>query len=428
MCAHLHYICPTMTFMKGKRMTYMAGTLLLLSIHACRSGNESKTKFSALDLSPADTSYFRVLRPAEKERYAAAVERAFDKLLGPSFSGEILVAKNGQIVFERYQGTYNARTGELLAPNSSLHLASISKTFTGMTILHLWEQKKLSLDDSIQKFFPAFPYHGITVKMLLSHRSGLPNYLDFLDKNWNRKIKASNQDVITYMETYKPPILAYPGRTFHYCNTNFLMLASILEKITHRTFPQYMKDSVFTPLGMHDSYVFEPKDTANYILTYNGRNPYPMDHTDLTYGDKNIYSTVRDLLLWDRCLYMNTFIKAPTLAMALQPQSNERKSMHNYGMAWRMLFPATGDSIIYHNGKWHGSNTVLTRLIHDTATIIVLGNKLNKRIYGAKMMASIFTGKPDYGRMIDPMSGEMPDENEGASRANNHGPNGYKYR
>jgi hypothetical protein len=119
-----------------------------------------------------------------------------------------------------------------------------------------------------------------------------------------------------------------------------------------------------------------------------------MDHLDCTYGDKNIYSTVRDLFLWDKALYEHTFLKASTLDMAFTPQSNERRSMHNYGLAWHLYFNK-GDTVVYHNGKWHGSNTVFTRLVQNTATIIVLGNKSNNNIYRTKDMSYIFTGRID---------------------------------
>jgi len=346
-------------------------------------------------LTPGDDSHFRELTPAELKKYHDSAEAAAHRILGNNFNGQLLVAKNGEIVYEEYKGIYNFKTSSPVTEHSPMHIASISKTFTGMAILHLWERGEISLDDSIQHFFPNFPYHGITIKMLLAHRSGLPNYLDFMDKGWDRHHKASNQDVINYMIANHPPILSLPNKHFHYCNTNFMMLASILEKIVRQPFPQYMKDSLFTPLGMKDTYIFEAKDTNNYLMTYNGNRPYPMDQTDLTYGDKNVYSTVRDLLQWDRSLYMHNYIKASTLKMAYEPQSNERSSMHNYGLAWRMIFYKNGDSVIYHNGKWHGTNSVFTRLIQDTATIIIIGNRLDKRIYGGKAISSIFTGRKD---------------------------------
>ncbi|MGL1409605.1 serine hydrolase, partial [Vibrio parahaemolyticus] len=88
------------------------------------------------------------------------------------------------------------------------------------------------------------------------------------------------------------------------------LLALIIEKITGQTYPQYLKDSVFTPLGMKNSYVFSLKDTAHYVPSYNyNKSPFKLEKLDCIYGDKNVYSTIRDLLLWDRALYQGTFIK-----------------------------------------------------------------------------------------------------------------------
>ena len=123
-----------------------------------------------------------------------------------------------------------------------------------------------------------------------------------------------------------------------------------------------------------------------------------MDAYDCTYGDKNVYSTVHDLFLWDKSLYEHTLLKKSTLDLAFTPTSNERHSMHNYGLAWR-LFISNGDTVVYHNGKWHGTNTSFIRLVQDTATIIVLGNKENRSIYQAKEMESIFNGKSEMDKL-----------------------------
>ncbi len=363
-------------------------------IPGCSSKAEKKTeKFNRASVSPDFN--FRKLSPAEISRYGNEAKFYYETHLKRSgFNGSILVAKNGQILFEDYTGFADFKTKDSINPNTTFHLASVSKTFTGTEVLRLWEQGRLSLNDTLQQYFPELPYPGITIRMLLSHRSGLPNYLYFMDKDWNKKQKATNQDVLDYMIAHKPPVDASPGRVFHYCNTNFMLLALVVEKITHQPFPQFMKDSVFTPLGMNSTYIFSITDTLKYIPTYVGNRPYEMDYLDCTYGDKNVYSTVRDLLQWDKALYQHTFVTKPTLDSAFTPQSHERNSMHNYGLGWR-LFNNGPDSIVYHNGKWHGSNTVLTRLVQDTATIIVLGNKFNRNIYQAKDMSVIFTGVKD---------------------------------
>ncbi|RXK86237.1 serine hydrolase domain-containing protein [Filimonas effusa] len=346
---------------------------------------------------PSDFT-FAPLTPGQVNYYHHRIESAVPAILGNNFSGAILVAKNGVVVYEDYRGYSNTRTKEAINANTPFHLASVSKTFTGTTVLKLWEQGRLSLDDSLQHYFPAFPYSGITVRMLLSHRSGLPNYLYFLDKGWNKKVKATNEDVLNWMITNRPRPDNNPNRNFHYCNTNYVLLAMIIEKVTGMAYPQYMKDSVFTPLGMNHSFVFSIRDTSQYVPTYIGNIPYAMDHLDCTYGDKNIYSTVQDLLLWDKALYQHRFVHAATLDSAFRPQSNERKSMHNYGLGWR-LFINNQDTIIYHNGKWHGSNTVFTRQVQDTATIIVLGNRYNRAIYQAKKLGDIFSGHQDNNKL-----------------------------
>lgn len=342
---------------------------------------------------------FTPLSTAAFNYYKNAAEDYYEKhLKHTGFSGSILVAKNGQILFTDYQGYINLRTKEPITPTTAFHLASTSKPFTGMTILRLWEQGRLSLEDPLEKYFPQIPYHGITVRMLLDHRSGLPNYLNFMDSFWNKKRKATNEDVLNFMIVHKPRLSNLPDRAFNYCNTNFMLLALILEQVTKMPYPQYMQDSVFTPLGLKNTYVFTIKDTNSYRATYIGSYPYPMDHLDCTYGDKNIYSTVSDLFLWDMALYQHTFVSKATLDTAFRPTSNEHRTMHNYGLAWH-LFINKGDTLVYHNGKWHGENNLFTRVIQDSATIIILGNKANGNIYKMKGMASIFTGHIDEGKL-----------------------------
>ncbi|RFM28334.1 serine hydrolase domain-containing protein [Deminuibacter soli] len=382
-----------------KLFVYILG-LVLCCCGACSQGtSKNKTNAAAATGGVITTDFtFAPLSEAAAAYYKNAVETAYHKILGPAFNGAILVAKNGVVVYEDYKGYANFATKAPVTPTTPFHLASVSKTFTGTTVLRLWEQGRLSLDDSVQRFIPQLPYHGITIRMLLSHRSGLPNYLYFMDSCWNKKVKASNEDVLQFMVQHKPRVDNLPNKAFHYCNTNFVMLAMIVEKITGMPFPQYMKDSVFTPLGMTHSFIFSMKDTSQYVPTYMGNRPYPMDHLDCTYGDKNVYSTVQDLLLWDKALYMHTFVKAATLDTAYKPNSLEHRSMHNYGLGWR-LFINNGDTIVYHNGKWHGTNTVFTRLVQDTATIIVLGNRFNRNIYKAKGIADVFTGKTDNNKL-----------------------------
>src|SRR5262249_17852705 len=142
-----------------------------------------------------------------------------------------------------------------------------------------------------------------------------------------------------------------------------------------------------------DTYVFSIKDTAGYTPSYNyNRSVFKLDKLDCIYGDKNVYTTPRDLLLWDRALYLGTYVSVKTLEQAYQPYS---MGQSNYGLGWHLLLQPPDPTIVYHNGWWHGNNATFKRLIADTATVIILGNKFNKNIWRAGKMSSVFTGHAD---------------------------------
>jgi CubicO group peptidase (beta-lactamase class C family) len=327
----------------------------------------------------------------------------YDSLLvRHAFNGGIIIAKNGEILLEDYRGYANFSTKDTITPTTPFHLASISKTFTGMAVLKLVEEHRINLQDTIQHFFPEFPYHNITVKNLLTHRSGLANYAYFMTKDttFRRRI-ATNQDMLDFMIKNKPALYGYPDRGFNYCNTNYALLALIVEKVTGQTFPEYMKSTVFGPLDMNNTFVFSKTDIDNYKPSYLFNNrPVALEPMDCIYGDKNVYSTPRDMLKWDAAMYNNSFITKATYEEATTPYSNERPSKHNYGMGWRlMMLPET--KIVYHNGWWHGNNTSFTRFVHDTATVIVIGNRYNRGIYSGMKFGAVFTGKQDTTKPLE---------------------------
>jgi len=394
----------------------MIGTVISLFLLACSGGNDNAAKKTA----KPDTAFvYHPLTQNQKEYYYQQITPLYNQLLVSSgFSGSVLVAKNGEIVFEDYVGEINHTTKEYITSSSKFHIASVSKTFTAIAVLKLMEEGKIVLDDDVRHYFPLFPYENITVKNLLSHRSGLPNYVHLMDgkmavtetyKVRGRKgrmitrkkttIKKdntikdgliTNADMLQYLVDRHPAVEAKPDTRFHYCNTNFALLALIVEKVAGIDFPTYIKQNIFDPLGMKDSYIFSIKDTANYIPSYKYNYvPYTIEKLDCVYGDKNVYSTVRDLLLWDKALYSNKIISKASLDLAYTPYSNERAGTHNYGLGWR-LFTYPDYTVPYHNGWWHGNNAVFTRLTKDTATVIVLGNRFNPRIYKAKQLASVF--------------------------------------
>jgi len=297
-------------------------------------------------------------------------------LMNRTFNGAILVAKEGNIIYEKYLGLKDLKT-DSITTETPFHIASTSKTFTGIAALRLVQEGKLNLNDSLQTFFPGFPYTSVTVKMLLSHRSGLPNYVYFISKSSLAKKKMIfNQDVLDVLMNEKPNADFKAGTRFSYSNTNYVLLAMIIEKISGTTFPEYMQQTIFTPLQMKNSFVFTWNDSARVTMSFSASgNIWQYDNLEGTYGDKNIFSTPRDLLKWDQALYTDQLISKALLDSAFTPYSFERPSIHNYGLGWRMMNLPTGKNIIYHNGRWHGFNSAFARLIDEKAVIIVLGNR-----------------------------------------------------
>src|SRR5690606_7845536 len=137
-------------------------------------------------------------------------------------------------------------------------------------VLKLAEEGKLSLDDSAYKYLPGFPLMGVTIKSLLNHRSGIPNYVHYMDQmGWDRQVIMTNQDVLDFINKNHKKIQTWtPDRRFSYSNTNYALLALIIENASGQTFSDYMRLSLFEPLGMYDTYVYTPADSLRALGSY----------------------------------------------------------------------------------------------------------------------------------------------------------------
>jgi CubicO group peptidase (beta-lactamase class C family) len=351
-------------------------------------------------------SIIQALPKAEKEKYHAAIEEILNKnLLRGSFNGAILVAKNGDVIYENYVGLRDPRlkNGDSITAQTPFQIASTGKTMTSAAVLKLWQDGKLSLDDEVTKYFPGFPYPGVTLKSLLNHRSGLPNYLYYMEKgDWNRRQQATNTDVLNTLINWKPAKAANADMRFQYCNTNYILLALIVEKVSGLSFPEYMKQTIFEPLGMKNTFVIGVGEQAAQMQSFQHNNTlWSLDFSDGPYGDKNIYSTPKDLLIWDRAMTEGKVLSEATLEATYTAYSNEKPGIHNYGLGWRMLLYPTGKKVIYHNGHWHGFNSAFARLPEEQATIIIISNKHNNGVYStAKKLYEVFgtyEGKDEVG-------------------------------
>ncbi|MBD0331841.1 MAG: beta-lactamase family protein [Chitinophagaceae bacterium] len=371
--------------------TSLLSLTLAIFLYCCQS--TANRTLSSKSASPAFSDTIDI-DSDEYQQYHQLVQHFLDSTLFKTrFNGQILVAKNGNIVYEAYIGYKDFRTKDTLTSNTPFQIASVSKTFTSAAILRLIQEGKLQLDDPLYKFFPGFPYAGVTVKMLLNHRSGLPNYLYYLEKGgWDKKTFVTNADVLNTLMRWQPQQAFKANTHFNYCNTNYVLLALIVEKVTGIPFPQYMKENFFDPLHMNNTFILTLNDTAGVANSFNAYGRiWERDFTDGPYGDKNVYSTARDLLKWDQAFYDETILKKQILDSAYTPYSNEKRSLHNYGLGWRLLIFPNGKKVIYHNGRWHGFNAAFSRLADEKVTIIILGNKYNSSIYRvARDMYNLF--------------------------------------
>lgn len=350
--------------------------------------------------------------------YYRELAHYFDStLLRKGFNGGILIAKDGNVIYEQYAGFADLRAKVPMTDSTMMHIASSGKTFTGTAVLRLAQENALSLDDPMEKYFPEFPYPGITIKMLLSHRSGLPNYVHFIPAGkWDKKKYITNAEMLNQLYTEKPRRMFNPGTRFTYSNTNYALLAMIIEKVSGLPFPEFMRTRIFEPLGMKHTYVFTLNDSLTATQSYQANGAlWQYDCLEGTYGDKNIYTTPQDLLKWDQALYTEQVINKTMQDSAFTPYSLERPSIHNYGLGWRLLILPNGKKVIYHNGRWHGFNAAFARLTDEKATIIILGNKYNSRIYTAARHAYDI-----FGNYLQTHDGDEDDNNEAVVKKVTH--------
>lgn len=152
-----------------------------------------------------------------------------------------------------------------------------------------------------------------------------------------------------------------------------------------------MQQTFFIPLGMKETFVYIPAESKRITPNFDWRGQsIPNNYLDEVYGDKNIYSTPRNLLIWHRALHSNILFQPATLVNAYEPYSNEKPGIKNYGLGWRMNIYPNGKKVIFHNGWWHGNNAAFVRLLDEDVTIIALGNRFNRNIYKVYKLVNKF--------------------------------------
>ncbi|MBU3012671.1 beta-lactamase family protein [Polaribacter vadi] len=294
------------------------------------------------------------------------------------FHGSVLVAKNKKIVYKNQVGYTDFRKKIPLKEESVFQLASVSKQFTAAAIMLLKERGKIQLTDTVNTFFPNFPYKNITIKNLLNHTSGVPKYFWVAEHEWKENRPPTNTELMQLLPTSKAQRFFKPGRNFDYSNTGYFVLASIVEKVSGVPFNKFLKENIFDPLEMKNTYVYSyQNDTIrkNQLIgyrLYRGWRHLKIGNTinDAIVGDKNVYSTPEDLFKWTYALNTNQLLSKESLDLMYTKGETIYGKKIPYGFGFRL--DRNNDKNIYHYGKWNGFSTALTNYLEDDLVVIVL--------------------------------------------------------
>jgi len=294
------------------------------------------------------------------------------------FMGNILIAKNGIIVYENSYGYANYARKDTLTIAHKFQIGSVSKQFTSMAVMILKEKGLINYQDNIKKYIPEFPYENITIYQLLKHRSGLSNYNYFSDEYTDKETTIYNKDVVKMIIDSVPLPYYQPNFRFNYCNTNYVLLAEIVERVSGITFEKFVKKEIFQKAGMSNSQIYVKGKQERLYKAATGYHfkwlVAEHSYQDGVTGDKGIYTTVEDLLRWDKALYQNKIVKESTLDKAFLPAQPEKKGNLNYGFGWRLRKCIDGSRLILHGGWWRGFNALFVRDPKNKITIIILSN------------------------------------------------------
>ena len=317
---------------------------------------------------------------------AKQADKVFGSLNKAGLNGVVLYAEQGQVVYEKAFGwrDLSKRQKDSLRVDDAFQLSSDSKMFTAEAIMLLQAEGKLDYDDDVRKYIPELPYEGITIRMLLNHRSGLPRYDAMADQHWrNRKKPFSNEAMIKMLAEKKPEPYGTPDGFYFYNNVNYALLASVVERVSGQHFEDFMRERIFEPVGMEHSYIYSmrndtavslymPVDAHGHDLFKNGPLKAQNDYLNGVMGDKIMFSTVEDLWKFNQALDKHVLLPDSLQAEAFKPGSPEWKNNENYGFGWRMS--KEHPDMFFHYGWWKGYRSAVIRDAHKNRFLAVLTN------------------------------------------------------
>lgn len=340
----------------------------------------------------------------------ASVEKKLDELFSAVTSPDapglvVLVRQNGKTVLERGYGVGDLRSKVRVDARTNFRLASFTKQFTAMAIMLLVHDGKLRYDESLTEVSPDFPDYGktITVRNLLNHVSGLPDYEELMEaaekasgSMWSPEKQIQDDEVLKLLETEQSGKFA-PGTSWSYSNSGYVVLGLIVARTSGKTYGEFLHERIFAPLKMNHTIVYQKgkNEVANRAFGHSKENDLfketDQSSTSATLGDGGIYSNLEDLAKWDDALRNHTLLSEKEMRPALAPvKLNDGSEPHwptqlngdnlhpgkpvSYGFGW-FLDPYNGHARMWHTGSTMGFRTVIERFLGENLTIIILSNR-----------------------------------------------------
>ena len=325
-----------------------------------------------------------------------ALEKIVDSVFDESdpFNGVILIAKEGKVIHEAAFGVRDYDSKAPLKTTDVFELASVSKQFTAMVIMQLQSQGKLNYDDAVEKYL-SIPYKNITIRNLLNHTSGLPDYQAIMDAHWDKSKVADNNDILEYLNQYAPPANFLPGDKYEYSNTGYVLLASIAEKASGEDFTKMLRGMVFKKFRMKDTDLRTPAEKKlldNIAVGHIKQSPtgeymkaelFPSSNYTIWLGHREgpgrISSTAQDLLKWDRALYDPKFFTPAMRSEAFKAAVLNNQTLSPYGFGWELGSDDILGKYVQHSGDNPGYKTEIVRYVDADKTIILLCNNAHER-------------------------------------------------
>ena len=329
------------------------------------------------------------------------------------FNGAILISKDNKPDLMKTYGYQDLEREKLLTHQSSFRLGSVSKQFTAMALMILNNQGKLKYDDSVQKYLPSFPYRDVSIRHLLTHTSGIADYMNLALKEYfslftkigfymnqsmvnlfyngepseykdHYTILTSN-DVLNMVGKYSEKRLFLAGEKYVYSNTGYVILSLVVEAVSGQTFESFLDKEIFVPLNMENSSFWnlftKQGKLSNRVQGTNGKRLNDYSWMDGVSGDGSVFLSIEDFLKWDRALKNHTLISRSKFDKALVPFVSSKGDTTFYGFGWSLSKEGTS---ISHGGSWLGAVTYIYRKLDTDAMFVLLESSTSKYSYAIR--------------------------------------------